>query len=270
MITLIRPGSLAGYTGIPIALTLLLLSENSLAQGPCALPHDAVVTQSARLRLDGQTLYAAALSVTDPNENHSRLLVLDVHCRALLDETVDGLESRFDVRILGRTRLLQFVTMQVFGDGTGYVHRLLIMRNGQLQNLMPPIRHTGKDGFYLGPLAHGKGEGMVTWTADPSGESEADAHPYVVDKWQWRTGRLVGPVTYETTKKYMPSNDVVPRSNVVARAIGLPYRDQTGTRRFMNPDRAMKLDSRVEQEGGGKQFGGDDSFQHEYVMHRCR
>jgi hypothetical protein len=250
MITLIRPGSLEGYKGIPIALAILLLSENSLAQRSCALSHDAVVTQSAHLRLGGQPLYAVALSVTDPNENHSRLLVLDVHCRIRLDETVDGLESRFDVRLLGRTRLLQFVTMQVFGDGTGYVHRLLIMRNGQLQNLMLPIRHTGKDGFYLGPLAHGKGEGVVTWTADPSGESEADAHPYVVRRWQWRTGRLVGPVTYETTKKYMPADDVVPRSNIVARAIGLPYRDQTGTGRFMGSVHLMRLQSEMEQAGG--------------------
>lgn len=250
MITLMRPGNLAGYRGILIALAILLFSESSLAQRSCVLSHGAVVTQSAHLRLGGQTLYVVALSITDPNEDRSRLLVLDAHCRIRFDETVDGLESRFDVRRLGRMRLLQFVTAQAFGDGTGYVHRLLIMRNGQLQNLTPPIRHTGKDGFYLGPLAHGKGEGVVTWTADASGESEADAHPYVVRRWQLRAGRLVGPVTYETTKRYKPSDDVVPRSNIVARAIGLPYRDQTGTSRFMDPYRLVRLQSEMGRAGG--------------------
>lgn len=246
----IGPGSLAKRRRIPAILATLLFFACGLAQGSCALPRDAIVTQSARLHLGGQALYVTALSFADPNEDRSRLLVLDVHCRPRFDETVDGLESRFDVRLLGKTRVLQFVTMQVFGDGTGYVHRLLVMQNDQLQNLIPPIRHTGKDGFYLGPLAHGKGDGIVTWTADPSGESEAAAHPYVVDTWQWRNGQLMGPVTYETTKKYKPSDDVVPRSNVVARAIGLPYHDQTGTDRFMDPAHLMTRQGEMEQADG--------------------
>jgi hypothetical protein len=244
-------GGLAWYREALMGLVAIVLCGHGQAHVSCALPSDVVVTQTAHLRFGGRSLNVAALSLlADPNESQSRLLVLDDHCRTVLDETVDGLESRFAVRMLGKTRLLQFVTMQIFGDGTGYVQRLFLMRNGQLTDLLPPISHTGKDGFYLGPLTGGQGDGVVTWIADPSGESEADAHPYVVDVWRWRSGRLIGPMTYETTKKYLPSIDVIPRSNVVAKEMGLPYRDQTGTSKFMNPGHLMKLQEKVEQDGG--------------------
>ena len=218
----------------------LALMAGSAGGRACALPKDVVVTQAAQLRLDGQTATVAALSLPDLNDERSRLLVLGMRCRPIWSEVVDGLESRFELRLLGSTRLLEFVTMKVFGDGTGYAHRLLVMRGGWLRSALPPIKHTGKDGFYLGPLAHGRGDGIVTWTADPTGESESAAHPYIVEEWHWHDEHFARPSRLETTRKFL-AGDSVPRANVVARDIGLPYDDQTGRDRFMNPDRVSEL-----------------------------
>ncbi|MGH8820025.1 MAG: hypothetical protein ACREWJ_01875 [Rhodoferax sp.] len=223
-----------------------MLQAGSAQAGACAMPKNAVVTQRSQLRLGTQTVIVAALSLAGtPNNNRSRLLVLDTRCRPLWSQIVDGLESRFDIRLLGQTQVLQFVTMQVFGDGTRYVHRLLKLRANRLKEILPPISHTGKDGFYLGPLVHGRGEGLVTWTADPSGEAEADPHPYVIRQWLWRSGQLLGPKTRETTQKYLPSEVVIPRADVVAQAMRLPYRDQTGTQLFMAPERVLELQDRL-------------------------
>lgn len=240
--------SASRLSSITVWISILMPLAGIAQARTCALPTNAVVTQHARLRLGAQTLIVATLSLAgSPNHNRSRLLVFDTRCRPLWSQTVDGLESRFDIRRLGQTPLLHFVTMQVFGDGTRYVHRLLTLHANRLQEILPPIAHTGKDGFYVGPLVHGQGEGIVTWAADPRGEAEADPHPYVVRQWLWRSGRLLGPESRETTRKYLPSDDVVPRANVVARAMGLPYRDQTGTRQFMAPEHVLELQDKLRE-----------------------
>jgi hypothetical protein len=161
----------------------------------CALPHSLVATQVGRVWLNHRVLNVAALSIPAADaEDHSRLIVRDAHCRVQWTATVDGLENRFDVRRLGSEDVLQFVSLEPAGDGTGFTHRLLAFRGRRLR-LVSQFRHTGKDGFYLGPLARG-GEGVVTWVADASGESEASPHPYVISTWTWRGGRLVGPAHY--------------------------------------------------------------------------
>ncbi len=194
----------------------------------CALPGNAVTVQASKLDLGGTTYTVATQRLADVNDARSRLLVFDARCRPAWSETVDGDLSHFDVRTLGGTRLLQFVTMQMAGDGTGYIHRLLALHAGRLGLVLPPIGHTGKDGFYLGRLQASGDEGVVTWTADPSGESEADAHPFVVRIWVWSGGRFTGPRTRETGEKYAAPDTAPSRADFVAKAIGLPYRDQTG------------------------------------------
>lgn len=215
--------------------------------GACPLPRDAVVTQSARLPLGGDFLTIATLSVRGPDADRSRLQVLDGRCRALWDVQVDGLESRFEVRRVGGVRLLEFVTLRPAGDETLYTHRLLIWRRGRLELALAPIEHTGKDGFYLGPLTRGRGKGVVTWTADPSGEGEAEPHPFVVRTWRWRDGAFAGPATYETTRKYAANDDAASRADAVAKAMDLPYRDQTGLERFMAPGEVMKRKDALEE-----------------------
>jgi hypothetical protein len=218
-------------------LGLAAMAAPSGAQA-CALPHALVATQVGRVRLNRHVLNVAALSIPAADaEDHSRLIVSDARCRVLWTATVDGLENRFDVRRLGGEDVLQFVSLEPAGDGTGFTHRLLAFR-GRGPRLVAQFRHTGKDGFYLGPLVRG-GEGVATWVADASGESEASPHPYVVSTWTWRAGRLVGPAHYETSRKYLASDRRTPRSDVVAREIGLPYRDQTGLKAFMEPEKVM-------------------------------
>ena len=217
---------------------LLCTALSALSASACPLPRHVVVTQTGQLQLDDQTVTAAALSLPELNDEESRLLVFDARCRLLWSETIGGNESRFDVRVLGGSRLIEFVTLESFGDGTDYTHQLLQV-HGRHVHTFWPIAHTGKDGFYLGRLAHGKGDGVVTWVADPTGEAEAAPHPYVVSTWTWRAGCLTGPVQYETKHKYLPSDHHVPGSNTVARKIGLPYRDQTGYSKFMDYRRVL-------------------------------
>ncbi len=188
------------------------------------------------------TVAALSLPELDGNEggdDRSQILVLNSRCRRIWSEQVVGLESRFEKRKLGTTDLLEFITMQVYGDGTGYVHRFYSLRQGQMHKMLPEIGHTGKDGFYLGPLGSGQGDGIVTWSADPTGEAEASAHPYVVERWRWQGGHFTGPSS-SRTRKFLASSNVVPRADVVARDMGLPYRDQTGTAEFMDPVRVIR------------------------------
>ena len=104
------------------------------------------MTQAARLRLGNVPLTIAAGTLPDVNTETSRLVVLGRHCRKLWSATVDGAETRFDVRVLAGVTLLQFVTLQVHGDGTSFVHRLLILRDGRMTLALPPILHTGRTG----------------------------------------------------------------------------------------------------------------------------
>ncbi len=194
----------------------------------CTLPTDAVTVQASRLSLDGRSFTVATQTLADLNSSRSRLVVLDARCHTAWSAVVNGILSHFDVRVLGGTRVLQFVTMQVSGDGTGYTHRLMVMRGGRLRPALPPVTHTGKDGFYLGKLLDSRSEGIVTWTADPRGESEADAHPFVVRRWIWSDGTLVPDKTYKTSRKYAAPDNAMSRPDYVAKAISLPFRDQTG------------------------------------------
>ena len=244
---------------IASAAALAIASAAALANGAaaarplrCPTPSDLVVTQQTSLRMAGHVLDVVALSIPDANgDAKSRLLVLDRHCHTIWSRTVDGAESRFDRRRLGRTELLHFVTMQVFGDGTGFVHRLLTWRGNRLALMLPPIDHSAKDGFYLGRLAGG-GQGVVTWSADPRGESEADAHPYVISSWRWLGQHFDKPVQHETTEKYLASETGLPRADSVARALHLPYRDQTGQRQMMDFERMRVLENQILTKQGGQ------------------
>ena len=229
----------AGRCLSPFAACLLAGFVTAAPARGCALPGDAVTVQASKLDLDGTIYTVATQRVADVNDARSRLLVFDARCRPAWSETVDGDLSHFDVQTLGRTQLLHFVTMQVAGDGTGYVHHLLAVRARRLGLVLTPLKHTEKDGFYLGKLQASGDEGVVTWTADPSSESEADAHRFVVRRWIWSGGRFIGPKTRETGKKYASPDTVPSRADFVAEAIGLPFRDQTGDvrGRFRDLDR---------------------------------
>ncbi len=212
----------------------------------CALPGDAVTVQAGKVALGSRVFTVATQRLADLDDARSRLVVLDARCRVAWSAIADGALSHFDTRRLGGTRLLQFVTLQVAGDGTGYVHHLLLLRGGRLALLLPPVRHTGKDGFYLGPLHHGGKDGVVTWTADTAAESEAAPHPFIVRTWVWSGSKLTGPAHYETSRTYAAPPDAgADRPNFVARAIGLPFRDQTGdiSSRFSDFDH---VESRVQ------------------------
>ncbi len=206
----------------------------------CPIPDDVVVTQSAWVGQDSHPFEVVAASLsTVQNDDWSRLVVLDARCRVVLNEKVDGLESRFELDRLGRTPILQFVTMEPAGDGTNYVHRLYALRRDGIEGPIRTIENTGKDGFYLGRLRSGPGEGVVVWTADQGAAAEAAPHPYVVRQWRWNGNNLVALRRYETTRTYWSSDEAVPRANLVAEAMSLPYRDQTGTKRFMDVDRLL-------------------------------
>lgn len=233
--------------GLGLAFVGLLLCILAGPASACPMPKDAIVTQSERVQVGTRRLTVAALSLPDPNADRSRLLVLDRRCRVLWAEDVDGLESRFEVRLIGRSPMLHFVSLRPAGDGTGYTHRLLVLRGRRLALATGPIVHTGKDGFYLGPLRAPRGEGVVTWTADPSGEAEAEPHPYVITTWRWRHGRFTGPVRSKTAQSYAPADDAAHRADAVAEAMGLPYRDQTGAERFMDPSVVMQRRNILEE-----------------------
>ena len=223
------------------SLTPLFVFAALLTRAPgaraCAEPNSMVVTQARRVTLAGRILHVAALTIpAEGGDDYARLVVRDRRCRLVWSATVVGLESRFDVRQLGALRLLQFVTMEPAGDGTGYVHRLLAFNQGR--HLMAQFRHTGKDGFYFGRLAGGEW-GVVTWEADNSDETYGSPHPFVVSTWRWRNGRLAGPVRYKTRLKYAAPDGALSRADWVARAIGLPYRDQTDTPPFMDVDKVL-------------------------------
>ncbi|MFP6561850.1 hypothetical protein WJ542_26615 [Paraburkholderia sp. B3] len=220
-----------------------------LPAAACPIPHDVVVTQSAWIDQDGHRLEVVAASLTTLNDDGSRLVVFDDQCHVLLNEKANGLESRFEIDKLGQAPILQFVTMQMAGDGTNYVHRLFLLHNGRVQGPIQTIETTGKDGFYLGPFITAPGAGIVVWAADPGAESEAEAHPYIVSRWRWNGHRLAPPTRFETRRKYKASDDVVPRANAVAQAMDLPYRDQTGVARFMDIDRLLSIKARMENAG---------------------
>ena len=230
---------------LPIVACLWVTLATPTPAHACGLPGGAITVQFRKLALDGATYTVATQQLGDVNDARSRLLVLDARCRPLWSETVDGDLSHFDVRKLDGVPLLQFVTMRVAGDGTGYVHRLLVIRAGRIQPALPPIEHTGKDGFYLGPLHAGQGKGIVTWTADTAGESEADAHPFVVRTWAWSGGRFAAPLEHETRRKYVAPDEAPSRANFVAKAIGLSVRDQTGDARTRFGD-YERIESRVQ------------------------
>ncbi len=231
-----------------IRLELLLAASCLLARvtittgsQACTLPRDAVTVQTSRLALEGRMFTIATQSLADLNDESSRLLVLDAQCRPAWSAVVEGDLSHFDVRTLAGTPLLQFVTLQAFGDGTGYVHRLLLIRAGRLVLALPPINHTGKDGFYLGPLHRGRETGIVTWTADPIPGSEADQHPFIVRTWRWSGGKLIKLTQSETSQKYVAPDDAASRPDFIAKEIGLPFHDQTGdiSSRFKDFDRVQ-------------------------------
>ena len=225
-------------SGLHCICLLAGLSAATWAQA-CTLPKDAVTVQSSQVALDGRMFTVASQSLADLDHARSRLLVLDGRCRSAWSAVVEGAVSHFDVRVLGGMQLLQFVTLQVAGDATGYVHRLLEVRGGRIMQALAPVEHTGRDGFYFGPLPHGRQQGLFTWTADPRGEAEAAPHPFILRTWVWSGNRLTGPAQTETIQKYAAPTGAPDRADFVAKALGLPFRDQTGdtSSRFKDFDR---------------------------------
>lgn len=244
------------WCSLPVAACLWAALATATPGRACGLPAGLVTVQSSKLAMDGTTYTVATQQLADINDARSRLLVLDARCRPLWSETVEGDLSHFDVRTLHGARFLQFVTMRVAGDGTGYVHRLFAIHAGHVRPALPSIEHTGKGGFYLGPLHAGRDEGVVTWTADAAGESEADAHPFVVHTWVWSHGRFAGPVEHETRQKYVAPDDVPSRADFVAKAIGLSVLDQTGDVRSRFGD-YERIESRVQ---AAVEQGADPAF----------
>ncbi len=218
-------------------LELFLAAATSVALTAAApalcLPADPaeVVTEHRVLdRDEGQPLQVYAVSHRGEDGpfgyDSSRVVIYDAACGVRHLQVFDGaVETHFRSAKLGDQSVLVATVMYPGGSGVGYEQVILGYDTFSVYALAPErLRYSNMDGFYLGDLGGGRGDGLILWMAIWDG-AHYDPHRYTVTTYRWRDGHFSGPEVRTTHKRYDPDPDTV------AKALGLPA-DQTDMDRF--------------------------------------
>jgi hypothetical protein len=183
--------------------------------------HDNFVAVSSARRGDGFLGFVS-----------SQVTIYGANCAIVFDQRFsDTVQTRFTNTKLGKQPILILTTFEPGGSGCGYEQ--IILAYGTTADaggvrVVSPMRltHSNMDGVYVGNLGHGKGPGLVLWTALWEGGTHYQPHRYSVTIYRWRGGKFTGPSVKVTKRKLSPSPDDV------AERLGFPFRDQTAQGRF--------------------------------------
>ncbi len=143
-------------------------------------------------------------------------------CRVLLEVAVPGMDSaRARPGLLGAQPVIHLITERHGGSGDHFAHRLFAVDAAGFRAIpSPPLEQSNMDGFFVGELGGGRGPGAALWSADRETHYALprDTVPY----YRWRDGRLE-PAGRVDSRRW-----IAPDPDTAARAMGLPFRDQTG------------------------------------------
>lgn len=210
----------------------LATSPTAAAPAECLRPDPAetMVDQQVLDRGKAPALQAYAVSRRDAESpwgyGASRVVIYGADCAVVYAQRFDdGLETHFASAKLGGRPILEITTLIPGGSGFGLEQVLLGYDEDGVFHLAPQrLRYGNMDGFHLGDLGEGRGEGLMLWEAHWDG-AHYDPHRYTVTTWRWRKDHFVGPEVWTTRKHYDPDPETV------AKALGLPA-DQTEIQRF--------------------------------------
>jgi hypothetical protein len=214
-------------------LELFLAAALIVAEPAACLPVDPadVVVEHRVLDRDGQQplqVYAVSHRGEDGPFGYvsSRLVIYGADCSVRHLQMFDGaVETHFKAAKLGERSVLVVTTMYPGGSGVGYEQVILGYDAFSVYALAPErLRYSNMDGFYLGDLGGGRGDGLILWTAIWDG-AHYDPHRYTVTTYRWRKDHFAGPKVWTTLKHYDPDPETV------AKGLGLPS-DQTDMDRF--------------------------------------
>ena len=220
-------------------LSLLLATAVSVSSTGCklSLGRGENVVERRTLKVLNGTLEAVAVSKSDEKYGDpvSRMIVLASDCNVVFTQRFeDATKVLFSEERLGKQPLLFVTAFRPGGSGAGFDHILLayggdLFPEGGVQQLAPMSLNQGNmDGIFVGDLGHGRGPGLVTWSAQWNGqEAHYDPHQYEIVSYRWRNGRFVGPSVRTTIRKYDPGDP-----NHVAHRLGLGIHDMTQQSRF--------------------------------------
>lgn len=157
----------------------------------------------------------------------SRIVIYAADCRVRYEQVFDGaLETHFTRTRLGDQPVLLSTTLTPGGSGDAFEHVVLGYGEDGVFALAPRrLGHSNMDGFHVGDLGGGRGQGLMLWSALWEDEAHYDPHRYRVRIYRWRGDHFVGPEIWTTRKRYDPD------AAAVARSLGLPA-DQTAAERF--------------------------------------
>ena len=145
-------------------------------------------------------------------------------CKAVLELNVPGMDSaRVHSAMLGKLPVVDVITESHGGSGNHFAHRLFAVDGATIRAIPAALfEHGNMGGFYVGDLGGGRGAGIVVWDALWEDGTHYASHRYRFQYYKWREGRLEAAGSIETRRKIDPEPDKA------ARAMGLPFRDQTG------------------------------------------
>jgi len=199
-------------------------------------PKDQVVARELLDAGDDEHFEAVAIAHKGDGPlgfSYSRAVVYTPQCGvAFQQDFPEAPRSLFSRISLGGKDMLLLTAFYPGGSGCGYRHLILKYGDdypgGSVLPLAPmDLGHSNMGGFFAGDLGGGQGSGVAVWTPIwDDGESHYAAHRYQVITYRWTDDRLTGPTVTTSDAKVEAAPDAA------AKALGLPYRDQTGQERF--------------------------------------
>ena len=214
-------------------LVFLLAATVAVADPKSCLPADPADLVVERLLLDrGAAGPLEAYSVSRRGDGpqgyeSSRIVIYAADCRVRYQQVFDGaLETHFTRSSLGKQPILLSTILTPGGSGDSFEQVVLGYGDDSVFALAPRrLTHSNMDGFHVGDLGGGRGEGLMLWSALWGNDSHYDPHRYRVWLYRWRGDHFVGPEIWTTRKPYDPDPPAV------AKTLGLPT-DQTEAERF--------------------------------------
>ena len=215
-------------------LELFLAAALTVAEPKSCLPADPADVVVERQVLDrGKTAgpletYSVSRRGDGPlGYESARVVIYGTDCRVRYEQVFgDALEVHLTRAKLGDQAVLVLTAMSPGGSSIGFDHVVLGYDQDGVFALAPRrLTHSNMDGFHVGDLGRGRGEGLMLWTAIWGDEAHYDPHRYRVRIYRWRGDHFVGPEVWTTRKRYDPD------PSDVAKVLGLPQ-DQTDSERF--------------------------------------
>jgi hypothetical protein len=219
---------------------LLPATAAAAAQASCKLVNPAeqvVERESLHGHFFSRPTELEAVSTRLPGDGmdgfvSSRVTIYAPDCDIVFSQLFSGTEKTLftDAR-LGPQQVFLLTTYEPGGSACHYEQ--IILTYGSRDDdegvrVVTPARldHSNQDGLYVGDLGHGRGPGLVLWSALWEDGGHYSPHRYQVDTYLWKDGRFTGPITRVTKKKLDGDPDRI------AATLGFPFRDQTGQSRF--------------------------------------